>query len=64
MQPKTSYLTYTFINNNIFGQILINNEGVKIGYCEDLSANDYNIKMARFLFYIFLYTVKTNKYSR
>lgn len=45
MQPKTSYLTYTFINNNIFGQILINNEDVKIGYCEDLSANDYNIKI-------------------
>ena len=29
-----------------------------------LEFNDYNIKMARFLYYIFLYTVKTNKYSR
>ena len=44
MQPKTSYLTYTFINNNILGQIIVNSEGVKIGYCKDLANNAYDIK--------------------
>lgn len=57
MQPKTSYLTYAFINNNIFGQILINNKGVKIGYCEDLSNNGYNIKNGENFYFTFSYIV-------